>query len=232
MEQIKQQTATHLERKRAQLVRRRNELIDSFSKAAAKRRPGKMSKMYNRICQTNEFLGSLDHIEAEAKPKEDAASRVRRYTVSSLFLYECFQKLTADEKEQFVFITGSEVSGVLVLDQVIDLVHERRTLLGVEAEPKSTHRLLIKLEQFGHRLLAHFHSHPGWGPEATHPSGIDRAFQQRLETAGHVAVAAIFSRDGYIRFFRLDNNVEIHIHGSGVEECERHVYRLTHLPSR
>jgi proteasome lid subunit RPN8/RPN11 len=227
VEQIKRQTSTHLQRKRAELNRRRDALIDSFSKAASNKRPAKMSAAYKRICQTNEFLRALEHIEVEGRFSQDTGAR--RYTVSSLFLHQCFQKLTADEKEQFVFITGSEVGGVLVLDQAMDLVHERRTVMGVEAEPKSTHRLLIKLEQFGHRLLAHFHSHPGRGPEATHPSGIDRGFQQRLETAGHVAVAAIFSRDGYIRFFRLDHNFSLKIHGAGVEECEPNVYRLTNL---
>jgi hypothetical protein len=70
---------------------------------------------------------------------------------------------------------------------------------------------------------------PSRGPEATHPSGIDQRFQQRLETAGYVAVAAIFSRDGYVRFFRLDHNFSLEIHGTGVEECEPSVYRLTNL---
>jgi proteasome lid subunit RPN8/RPN11 len=227
VEQIKQPTSTHLQRKRAELIRRRVALVDSFSKAASSKRPAKMSAAYKRICQTNEFLQALEHIEVDCKSSPDTGAR--RYTVSSLFLHQCFQRLTADEKEQFFFITGSEVGGVLVLDQAMDLVHERRTAVGVEAEPKSTHRLLIKLEQFGHRLLAHFHSHPGRGPEATHPSGIDRRFQQRLETAGHVAVAAIFSRDGYIRFFRLDGNLEIEIHGTGVGKHDNNIFRLTSL---
>ena len=104
-------------------------------------------------------------------------------------------------------------------------------MVRVEADLRSTHRLLIKLEQFGHRLLAHFHSHPGRGSDSTHPSGTDRAFQQRLEKGGHVAVAAIFSRDGYVRFFRLDGNFQLEIHGSGIEECEDNVYRLTDLRS-
>ena len=77
---------------------------------------------------------------------------------------------------------------------------------------------IIKLEQFGHRLLAHFHSHPGNGIEANRPSGTNTGFQKRLEDAGYPAVAAIFSRDGYVRFFRLDDDLEIEIYGSGVEQ--------------
>lgn len=149
--------------------------------------------------------------------------------VSTLFLHESFKELTKDKNEQFFFITGAAINGVFVLDQRVELSHEKRTMMGVVADVKSTHRLLIKLEQFGHRLLAHFHSHPGTGAESTHPSGIDQNFQQRLESAGHIAVAAIFSRDGYIRFFRLDQNLEIEIHGEGVQKHAENIYRLTNI---
>jgi proteasome lid subunit RPN8/RPN11 len=146
-----------------------------------------------------------------------------------LFLYESFKKLTADGNEQFFFVTGTEINQTMVLDQWIDLVHERRSLVGVSTDPKVSHRLLIKLEQFGHKLLAHFHSHPGTGSDSTKPSGTDVGFQQRLEGAGHVALMAIFSRDGYVRFLRLDGNVEIKIYGEGVEPHGRNIYRLSRI---
>ena len=101
--------------------------------------------------------------------------------------------------------------------------------LGVVADMPSTHNLLIKLEQFGHKFLAHFHSHPGKGVDATHPSGTDENFQKRLEKGGHLAVMAIFSRDGYVRFVRLDQNLEIQIYGEGVENHAPGIYRLTNL---
>jgi hypothetical protein len=93
----------------------------------------------------------------------------------------------------------------------------------------STHNLLIRLEQFGHRFLAHFHSHPGKGADATHPSGTDNNFQRRLEKAGHVALMAIFSRDGYVRFLRLDQNFELNIFGEGVESYAPGIYRLKNI---
>ena len=40
---------------------------------------------------------------------------------------------------------------------------------------------------------------------------------------------AIFSRDGFVRFVRLDNNLEIEIYGEGAEKHESGVYRLTNL---
>ena len=88
---------------------------------------------------------------------------------------------------------------------------------GITADVRSTHPLLIRLENFRHRLLATFHSHPTSGVGSTSPSGIDRDFQERLERAGHCALMAIFSRDGFVRFLRLDQNFEIEIFGEEVE---------------
>ena len=47
--------------------------------------------------------------------------------------------------------------------------------------------------------------------------------------AGHLAVMAIFSRDGYVRFVRLDQNLEIEIYGERVENHAPGIYRLTNL---
>ncbi len=215
----------HLEAKRTALVARRDKLISRFDEAARAR------KSTRRICEEirriNEFLESLERIEAENTGRPNTGPR--RYAVSSLFLHESFKKLTADRDEQFFFVTGSEIEGVLVLDQWAEFAHQRRSTMGVVADVPSTHNLLIKLEQFGHKFLAHFHSHPGNGADATNPSGIDERFQRRLESAGHVAVMAIFSRDGFVRFVRLDQNLEIEIYGEGVENHAPGIYRLTNL---
>ena len=215
----------HLEEKRTALVERREKLISRFNKAARARKSTR--SMCTEIRQTNEFLESLERIEAENTGRPNTGPR--RYAVSSLFLHESFKKLTADRDEQFFFITGSEVEGVLVLDQWAEFAHQRRSPMGVVADVPSTHNLLIKLEQFGHKFLAHFHSHPGNGADATRASGIDEGFQRRLESAGHVAVMAIFSRDGFIRFVRLDQNLEIEIYGEGVDNHAPGIYRLTNL---
>ncbi len=215
---------THLEKKRTTLIEKREQLLGEFGEAVRGR--NQVDAVVHDIVQTNDFLESLDRIAAENAP---SANRTKRYTVSSWFLHESFKKLTADQDEQFFFITGAEVEGVLVLDQWAEFAHQRRTRLGVVADMPSTHNLLIKLEQFGHKFLAHFHSHPGTGADATHPSGTDENFQKRLENAGHVAVMAIFSRDGFVRFVRLDQKLEIEIYGEGVENHAPGIYRLTNL---
>jgi hypothetical protein len=214
----------HLELKRKALVQKREDLIGHFGETV--RGGGKPDHVVTDILLTNDFLESLDRIAAENTP---SPSGPRRYAVSSLFLYESFKKLTADQDEQFFFITGAEIEGVMVLDQWAEFAHQRRTRLGVVADMPSTHNLLIKLEQFSHKFLAHFHSHPGKGADATHPSGTDERFQKRLEDAGHVAVMAIFSRDGFVRFVRLDQNLEVEIYGEGVESYAPGIYRLKNI---
>lgn len=121
------------------------------------------------------------------------------------------------------------MNGRHVLDQRLEFSHSKRNIVGVIGNQADTHRLLIKFEQFGYRLLAHFHSHPGNGFQATKPSGTDTGFQKRLENAGYPTVAAIFSRDGYIRFFRLDDDFEVQIYGTGVEQHDKNAFRLTDL---
>ena len=209
----------------ASLLRTRDRLLAAYSAAVQKKQASRMNYINRRLQDTNSFLSSLTQIESDF-----TAQPVRpRFVVSSLFLHECFKQLTSDRKEQFFFITGSEVSGSLVLDQICTFEHISRTEAGVVADPKSTHRVLARLEQFGHRLLAHFHSHPGHGLLSTGPSGTDTNYQASLERSGYCTVAAIFSRDGYIRFFRLDQNFELQIHGTGVEHVETSIYRLTDL---
>lgn len=211
---------------RQRLTKKRDTLVAAFTKAADTGKSKRLSELYVKICQTNEFLRSLDQIDSK---QTGVVSGRRRYAVSSLFLHESFTKLTADRDEEFFFITGNVIDDVFVLDQWAEFAHQKRSMVGVTADTRSTHKLLIKLEQFGHRLLAHFHSHPGNGPDSTNPSGIDENFQKRLESAGHVAVMAIFSRDGFIRFVRLDQNIEIEIYGQGVEKHAPGIYKLTNL---
>src|SRR5581483_4630435 len=101
---------THLEEKRKALLDRREKLIGRFSaKTRARERTARICK---DIQGTNEFLETLDRIEADNRSPGSGPSQ---YAVSSLFLHECFKKLTADADEQFFFITGPEVGGVLVL---------------------------------------------------------------------------------------------------------------------
>jgi hypothetical protein len=223
---MEKEVLEQVQTERKRLIKKRETLLETFTKAAVSGKPKRLSEIFIKICQTNEFLKSLEQID---RKKADITPARRRYAVSSLFLHESFKKLTPGPEEEFFFITGNEVGGVFVLDQWAEFAHQKRSIVGVTADARSTHKLLIKLEQFGHRLLGHFHSHPGNGPDSTNPSGIDENFQRRLESAGHVAVMAIFSRDGFVRFVRLDQNIEIEIYGEGVEPHAPGIFRLINL---
>lgn len=203
-------------------VDKRERLISMYGEAARVGSAARMNQVSRRIQEISLFLETLGQYAVAGAGQES-------YIVSSLFLYECFRELTADEREQFFFVTGSEIDGRLVLDQKIEFAHAKRNAVAVVGDTTATHRTLIKLEQFGHRLLAHFHSHPGIGISSTSPSGTDRNFQQRLEDARYPCVAAIFSRDGYIRFFRLDRECNIQIHGKGVDHVRENIFRLTDI---
>ena len=50
-----------------------------------------------------------------------------------------------------------------------------------------------------------------------------------LKEPGHVALMAIFSRDGYVRFVRLDQNFVLEIYGEGVENYAPSIYRLKNV---
>jgi hypothetical protein len=211
----------------AALLKSQERLLAAYSAALRHRQIGRMNYLNRRMRDTSSLLDSLREIESEFA----AERRPPIFVVSSLFLYECFRELTADHNEQFFFLTGPEINGARVLDQRCRFDHLRRTQVGVTGDPKSTHRLLVRLEQFGHHLLGHFHSHPGRGIESTRPSGTDTDYQGGLEKAGYPTLAAIFSRDGFIRFFRLDKNFELQIHGNGVEHVQGQtaIYRLTNI---
>lgn len=213
------------------LALRRSQAIhlNGLTRAAQSLNHRRVRQAYTELRHTNDKLQLLADLEADLVAAARQEQGRNRYVVSSLFLTECFRELTKTPDEHFVFITGAVVEGRSVLDQKLAFGFETQSVMGVTADPRSTHQLLIRLEQFRHKLLATFHSHPGRGPESIHPSGTDERFQQRLEAAGHSAVMAIFSRDGYIRFLRLDQNLEIETYGEGVTQHETNLYQLTQL---
>jgi hypothetical protein len=204
-----------------------NWLLSLFSALAKKSHQRQTDFHNNQLGKTEQKREVLNRTETKLLT---SSSQVKRFVISSLFLHECFRELAADDKEQFFFITGSETDNLMILDQTCGFEHVSRTAAGVEGEIKSTHTLLCKLEQFNHRLLGHFHIHPGRGIGATLPSSIDRAFQERLERGGYPTVAAVFNRDRLVRFFRLDNNFELQVFGKGVESTnEPNVFHLTNF---
>ena len=93
---------THLTEKQKALLEKREKLLNRFNEATRARKS--TQRVCTEIKRTNEFLESLERIEAENTGLPNTGPR--RYAVSSLFLHESFKKLTADPDEQFFFITS------------------------------------------------------------------------------------------------------------------------------
>jgi hypothetical protein len=73
---------THLEQKRNLLIERREKLIDRFNQVTRHRKS--TTRVCTEIRRTNEFIESLELIEAENTGSPN--TEPRRYAVSSLFL--------------------------------------------------------------------------------------------------------------------------------------------------
>ncbi len=106
------------------------------------------------------------------------------YTVGSWFLYECYHYLVQKEVEALHYATGVQFGNVFTLDKLVTFKMSHQTLTSAKGGINSTHAVLIEMENYGHKLHAHFHSHPGKGEAATSPSSVDSDYQSRLEKGG------------------------------------------------
>ena len=144
---------------------------------------------------------------------------VLRYRTGSLFIKECAQYLTSSPEEVIHLVSGIELEKDSFLLDRLEKVEYQASMVGAKADVKDLFKKLINLdEKYGHLLLAVFHSHPFGGVAGTCPSGIDRNLQGNLEESGYKTIQAVFSRDGYVRFFSNKLNFEIEVYGKGVEK--------------
>lgn len=173
---------------------------------------------------TRDFISSL-----EPKP-------VLRYRIGSLFLSECFKYLTSSPEEVVHLVSGLELENNLFLLDRLEKVQYQASIVGAKADVKDLFKKLIELdEKYGHLLLAVFHSHPFGGVAGACPSGIDRNLQKNLEESGYKTIQAVFSRDGYVRFFSNKLCFEIELYGKGVEKISGHenerIFKLSEIKS-
>ena len=148
------------------------------------------------------------------------------FVINSLMLYECFQLLTRTEDEDLHAVTGSIIGNLRLLEHVIPLSLRVQNVVGAAADNYNLASSLIRLNDFGLRPLAYFHSHPGSGVNATCPSGTDRQTQSTMEESGSEIIGGIFSRDGYVRFYANKSEPNIHVLGRRVRKVGKNVYQL------
>jgi len=161
-------------------------------------------------------------------PPPETKKVVPTYLIEYRLLKRAFKLLTTDSSERMVLVTGPELNdGMFVLSRMIEPETSRRSACGVEPEFGDMIDTLSEMEEKdGTRLIACFHSHPGNGKAATGPSGIDIGTQKRLERGGYPTIGAIFSRDGWVRFYSVDRKFEVEITGKGGEERDEKIFKL------
>ena len=145
-----------------------------------------------------------------------------RYQISSLFLRDCYHYLKADpqKNERIHLVTGTiTAEGTKVLSRMEKLKYDRQSPAYVKADKVDSHQKIISLaEEFGHNVLAVFHSHTSHGISSTSPSTIDHHFLRRMAQIGCHCLGGIFSMDGYVRFFKEEGGFDIDVYGKGAEK--------------
>ena len=215
--------------------------------------PGKLVDAYlrERLRSTLEDLGELarntvadeevDRVYARVKrlralrraveslgEGQEGGARPAVYLVSAQFLETAFRVLTRSPNEELVYVTGPEDGKQLfALTRLVRFALAERSIAHAAPEPISQTRALARLVEREERLLATFHSHPGRGARATTPSSVDLSTQSNLERMGYPSIGAIFSRDGFVRFFSSDRSFRVVVSGAGCERVGEGLYRLT-----
>lgn len=166
-----------------------------------------------------------DLIKASSKkilPEKDV------FVMSSLFLHDCFKYLNQKPVESLHFVTGPQICNYSVLDRLIDIDMDVQSAVSAKGEENSVRKELIFLSASDHKLQGCFHIHPGRGSGCTAPSATDHKLQETFDRGGYKSLGAIFSRDGYVRFYG-SYDFEIQIYGKGVEKKNEKIYRLTEI---
>jgi hypothetical protein len=149
------------------------------------------------------------------------------YVCDSWFLRTSIQKLTPGPDEEIAHVTGPQFGVVRVLSRLCPLRTEQKSPVYAKGTAQSCADTEIEILEHGNRLLAMAHCHPGAGPGATCPSGIDVNYLGRIQRAGAETIGIIVTRDGCVRFFTVHKPFRAIVTGSGVTQLEEHVYKIT-----
>lgn len=151
---------------------------------------------------------------------------VPTYWIDHFFLRDCLNFMDDGKDEMMLFVTGTHMTNVRVLSKIVPFKHASRSPVYAKGDITSAATSLIGLDEHGYQLHAWFHTHPGKGHGATHPSGIDIDHQTALEQAGYPAIGGIFTRDGCVRFFSCGFKFAVEAHGSRIEQIDELTYKF------
>jgi len=152
------------------------------------------------------------------------------YLVSASFLRIALRLLTKTHNEELVYVTGPEDGKHLfALTRLVRFALSEKSVAYAAPEPASQTAALTRLDKRQERLLATFHSHPGRGAQASTPSSVDLSTQGNLERMGYPSIGAIFTRDGFVRFYSVKRRFRVVVSGADCEQVGEYLFRLTDI---
>ncbi len=219
------------ERQRARRMLRRHErliwcadrerelLVREVHRAVEAQDPDRLSRSTRQLVP---LFRKLQWLEALGRIEE---SKTPVYVFSSWMLKDSFQYCTAAPEEAMHFILGVEKDGFAIGTNLVPFGYSHRSVVGATGNHRDTHRISIEAHESGHRILALIHSHPGRGINANRRSSIDEANQRIWERTTRV-IGAIWSRDGYLRWYSSKLKFDVQIIGNHLKRVNDHVWKL------
>lgn len=167
-------------------------------------------------------------------PQLPLAPALPTYIVSPATLAEAYAYLTqqrpdeGQEPEWMLAVTGVQHNDLRTLEHLIQIKLAQQSAVTATFDMQDFARVAITLHEQGLALHAIFHSHRFRGQPQ--PSMVDWRLQEVLDQGGYPAIQAVFSEDGYVRFF-AQRPFAVRVSGKGVDcvDQETALYRLTHF---
>jgi hypothetical protein len=200
--------------------------------AISKAREG-LEVILREIDSLNLLTEQIIKITPDQQPQEVIAKSVksRMYCMASMTIAEAYAYLTQrlaiknSEPEWMLAVSGLKHGDLYTLENLVEVRLSSQSVAQASFDMKDFTRIAVALYDHGQALHAIFHSHRFKGPPQ--PSGIDHNLQRILDEGGYPAIQAVFSEDGYVRFF-AHKEFSIEIYGKGVVPLEHqtHLYRI------
>ena len=221
--------ASRLDAQRDKLLTRSKDLLKDMERLVIENYDFETAgHVLNRL----EDVGEMRKFLTELSEGDEESATKPTFVIGSESLYTAFHNLCRIPTESIIYAVGSRFGDFYTIERLVPLKLDKSEVGYASADLASSSRVLIDLEPYGTLLTAYFHAHPGSGPGANHPSGIDIGNHARLEQGDYKTVGGIFSRDGYLRFFSDKMNFNIAIAGKGVEHVHPNLWRLTQADGR
>ncbi|MBU0515263.1 MAG: hypothetical protein KJ621_10880 [Proteobacteria bacterium] len=176
---------------------------------------------------TEKEAGELPALPQKApEEKEEVSEEKPTHIVSARVLWDFNKVQMQRPTEHLMDVSGIKYDGTHTLERLEPLELDESSPTYARSNLLSTRDALADMHQYGSLLTGVFHSHPGRGRSAVHPSQTDIRNQKKLEDAGYKCISAVFSRDGWVRFFTVNSPFRVVVKGKGVECVEENLYKL------